>query len=75
MTTTATTTATTERITVSLIPKASSALAGLGERTGLSKTDLVNRAITLYEFIDSRMASGAEILVRDGDRTSIVTLL
>jgi len=69
------TTATAERITVSLIPKASSGLAALSERTGLNKTDLVNRAIALYEFIDSRMAAGAEILVRDGDGTSVVKLL
>jgi len=41
-----------ERITVSLIPKAVADLQRLQDRTGLSKTNLVNRAIMLYEFVD-----------------------
>jgi Ribbon-helix-helix protein, copG family len=41
-----------ERITVVLLPKAAAGLAALRERTGLSKTDLVNRAISLYGLID-----------------------
>jgi len=55
------------RITVALIPKAAAAFDRLRERTRLSKTDLVNRAISLYEFIDGEMAAGREILVRDTD--------
>jgi predicted DNA-binding protein len=64
-----------ERITAALIPKASAALAAVAGRTGRSKTDIVNRAIEAYEFIDAEIASGAEILVRHGDRTSVVKLL
>src|SRR5437660_85881 len=41
-----------ERITVALIPKAVADLQHLQEGTGLSKTDLVNRAISLYRFIE-----------------------
>jgi uncharacterized protein (DUF342 family) len=55
----------TERITVGLIPKAAEGLQNLQERTNLSKTDLVNRAITLYDFIESQLRSGRELLVRD----------
>jgi hypothetical protein len=33
---------------------ASSSLHPTHERTGLIKTDIVNRAITLYEFVDAR---------------------
>ena len=54
-----------ERITVALIPKAASDLQNLQGRSGLSKTDLVNRAISLYEFIDAQLREGKEVLIRD----------
>ena len=54
-----------ERITVALIPKAAADLQGLQERSGLSKTDLANRAISLYEFIDAQLREGKEVLIRD----------
>ena len=54
-----------ERITVALIPKAVVDLQSLQERTGLSKTDLANRAISLYEFIDKLLREGKEVLIRD----------
>lgn len=56
---------TADRITVALIPKASEDLQRLQDRTGLSKTDLANRAISLYEFIESQFQAGRELLVRD----------
>src|SRR5215831_1718149 len=55
----------TERITVALIPKAGEDLQRLQERTSLSKTDITNRAITLYEFIDAQMRAGRDVLIRD----------
>lgn len=54
-----------ERITVALIPKAAEDLQRLQERTSLSKTDIANRAITLYEFIDEQLRAGRDVLVRD----------
>jgi hypothetical protein len=54
-----------ERITIGLIPKAGDDLQRLQDRTSLSKTDLVNRAITLYEFIDAQQRQDRELLVRD----------
>lgn len=54
-----------ERITVALIPKAVVDLQTLQERTGLSKTDLTNRSISLYEFIDKLIREGREVLIRD----------
>jgi hypothetical protein len=56
-----------DRITVALIAKAGADLQRLQDRTGLSKTDIVNRAITLYEFIDAQMRAGHEVLLRDQD--------
>ena len=54
-----------ERITVALIPKAAADLQRLQERSKLSKTDLANRAISLYEFIDAQIREGKEVLIRD----------
>jgi hypothetical protein len=54
-----------ERVTVGLIARAAEDLRSTQRRTGLSKTDIVNRALTLYEFVDGRLAAGDEILVRD----------
>ena len=66
-----------DRITVALIPKAGDELLRLQDRTGLSKTDVVNRAITLYEFIDARTRTDQEILIRDkktGETQTVVLL-
>lgn len=59
------TTVVVDRITVALIPKAAEALQQLMESTGLSKTDIVNRALTLYEYIDSQQAAGNDMILRD----------
>ena len=56
---------TADRITVALVPKAADDLQHTVDRTGLSKTDVVNRAVSLYEFIDGRLSEGAELLIRD----------
>lgn len=50
---------------VPLTRKAGDDLLRLQERTRLSETDVVNRAITLYEFIDERTRAGQEIVIRD----------
>ena len=52
-------------ITVTLIPKAEDELRRLQERTNLSATDLANRAITSYEFLDAQMRAGHHLIVRD----------
>jgi hypothetical protein len=66
-----------ERITVALIPKAGEDLQRLQDRTSLSKTDIANRAITLYEFIDAQLRTGRDVLIRDNKTgmTEIVRLL
>jgi len=53
-------------ITVPLIAGVADDLRRLGERTKLSTTDLVNRAITSYEFFDARLRTGYDLIVRDG---------
>jgi hypothetical protein len=54
-----------ERITVALVPKVAEELQRLQDSTSLSKTDLANRAITLYEFFDAQLREGRDLLIRD----------
>ena len=63
------------RITVTLTPRAGDSLRRLQDRTGLSKTDIANRAIILYEFIQDQAAAGADIVLRNGAEDAIVYLL
>jgi hypothetical protein len=52
------------RMTVTLIPKAEKRLRHLEARTSMSRTDLVNRAITLYDFVD-QLRDGNDLLARN----------
>jgi hypothetical protein len=64
-----------ERITIALVPKVAAELQRLQGRTGMSKTDLTNRAISLYEFIEAQLSEGRELLIRDkvtGETRSVV---
>jgi hypothetical protein len=54
-----------DRITVALIRKAGEDLQQLQDKTGLSKTDIVNRAISVYKFIESETEAGNDLLVRN----------
>jgi hypothetical protein len=64
-----------DRITVALIPKAEDDLRRLQDTTGLSKTDIVNRAISLYEFINAQLRGGQELLIRDSSTGQTQTVL
>ena len=54
-----------ERITVALIAKVAEELQRLQVATGLSKTDIVNRSISLYAFLQTQMDAENDIIVRD----------
>lgn len=56
-----------ERLNVNLIAKAATDLAALQARTGYSKTDVINRALTLCEFIDAEMRDGRQVVLRGTD--------
>ena len=64
-----------DRITVSLVAKALADLQETHVRTGMSKTDIINRAITLYEFIEEELDAGAEIIVRRDGQDQYVKFL
>lgn len=63
------------RTTVVLVPKAQEALDETAERLGLSKTDVINRAVQAYAFLEQQMAEGAKILVRRGEKAEEVRFL
>lgn len=56
-----------QRVTVNLIPRAVASLDRLAERTTMSKTDVINRALWIYDFIDGVAAEGGDVLVRPKD--------
>jgi hypothetical protein len=64
-----------ERITVTLIPRVAADLETIQDRTNMSKTDIVNRAITLYQFVDATLTAGAELIVRHDGKEEIIRLL
>lgn len=55
------------RITINLIPGAASALEEVSAAENLSRTDTVNRAIQVYEFIVKQKMFGKELLLRAED--------
>ena len=63
------------RVTVALVSRAATDLQSTHERTRMSKTDIVNRAVSLYEFVDAEMSAGAELIVRRDGEDYVVKLL
>ena len=55
---------TAEHFLAALIAQAAADLERTAGRRQLSKTDVVNRAVTLYEFIDAELYAGAEFILR-----------
>lgn len=54
-----------ERVTVNLTPRARTALENTVQRSGDSKTDTINRALQLYNYLDEVMHSGGAVYVQD----------
>lgn len=64
-----------EPITVVLVDKAAADLQVTHERTDMSKTDIINRAVSLYEFVDAEIRSGAELIIRRDGQDYLVKLM
>lgn len=65
-----------EEITVLLISKVVEELQRTQKRTDLNRADIINRAITLYGFLDEERESGTELLLRRRDgSTHLVELV
>ncbi|MFI0357722.1 hypothetical protein [Actinomadura sp. 9N407] len=61
-----------ERITVNLTGKGAASLAELVRLTGDSKTDVINRALSLYDYFESITDGGGAVFVREGDAEEMV---
>jgi hypothetical protein len=53
-----------ERLTVNLTPRSSSALEETVEVTGDMKTDIINRAIQIYAYLEQVIRDGGSVHVR-----------
>lgn len=60
-----------ENVHLPLVDRAALDLAKACRRSRLSPTDVVNRAITLYEFLDQERAAGTEVLLRRPDGSTV----
>jgi hypothetical protein len=56
-----------ERVNAKLTSETSEALRSLTERTGVRKTDLVNRAISMYAFMDAELSKGSVFYLTDSN--------
>lgn len=54
-----------ERMSVGLIPKALDDLGELVNLTGLSRANIINRALSVYVFVARQLDAGNDVLVRD----------
>jgi hypothetical protein len=59
-----------ERLHVLLTPKAAAALTAVSEAEAMKKTDVVNRAVQLYAWIQERRNEGDELVIRHPDGTA-----
>ena len=55
------------KVTVNLIPKAWDAANETSAWTGLTRTDVINRALQAYAWMERETARGGEILIRSKD--------
>jgi len=58
-----------ERITVNLNQRGAAALKAVMDLTEDSKTDCINRAVTIYAFIEKVLSEGCSVLVQESDST------
>lgn len=57
------------RFTVALTYRGTAAMENLEQRTGLKRTDLVNRAVQLYDILDTDLADGGKLMILWPDGT------
>lgn len=62
-------------ITVVLVSKAAEDLSKTRRRSKLSQTDVVNRAISFYEFADEELDNGSKLMLRRRDGSTYLVEL
>jgi hypothetical protein len=63
-----------ERVTVNLTPRSVRALHNIVAWTGHNKTDAINRALQVYEFVQQVMEDGGSVHVRQGQDAELERL-
>ena len=63
------------KVTVNLIPKSWDAANETAERLGLSRTDVINRALQAYAFLEQATAEGAQIVITRKTGSEVVRFL
>ena len=56
-----------ERYSVTLVPPAVQAVGELTRLTGLSKTDVINRAVQIYAFLEAQRHAGSHVCLERPD--------
>ncbi|MFC4910520.1 hypothetical protein [Actinomadura gamaensis] len=56
-----------ERVTVNLTAKGAAALTELMRLTGDTKTDVINRALSVYAYLEGVIAKDGKVYVREQD--------
>lgn len=51
-------------MTVGFLSNVAGELDSIAARSGMTKTDIINRAVTLYAYVDARIAAGDDLLIR-----------
>ena len=62
------------RFTVVLIPAVQKELQQLQKFTSLSRTDLTNRAISLYKYVERLRHDGDQVMIRSGSTGELQAL-
>ena len=64
------------RVTVNLTEKSSRALDWLSDVTSLNRTDIINRSVQLYQYIQSATITDAELYIKRPDgRIELIKIL
>ena len=58
-----------ERLSVTLCPPAVTAVSELAAASGVSKADVINRAILLLGYVERERAKGHDLMIRDAEGT------
>ncbi len=62
-------------MTVNLTPKSADALSRSAQREEISRTDVVNRALQMYDYLRARMVDqGTQVLLRSADGAELERL-
>lgn len=60
-----------ERVTVNLTAKGAAALTELMHLTGDTKTDVINRALGVYAYLETVDQEGGKVYVRENDQSDL----